>query len=492
MKKLLFVFAILFFWPITSLAAPSLRIQNISPGTSLRSGETLVFTVVPTELSSPLYSSFDSYPGSTLASTSVSTNGIFSWTPAHHEGGVHTLTIQGIDGSGKIASTSLTVNIEGAKVSLNPATSTLSVVVGKPLTFSLVTSGLTSPNYTISDTYPATTLNNTNLDGRGVFYWIPGMSDVGNHTVSIVGTDWSRRTASTTVTITVLPPTISIESLSPGTTVGVDAPLSFTVSAFGFTYPRFNVSDSFFGSTITNANLNSDGKFTWYPGLFQLGSHTISVNVVDAFGRSATTSVTVNVEKQGAGHSLTLSQPSPNQRTGFGSAVSFQSRPVNFVPTTYTVTDSFTNSSVGKDSINSSGFFSWIPKESDVGTHVITVTASDAGGKSATASNTVIVTKDVVSSTPSTVSGYGLGTITPIDITPYSQKFVFTLSLGLGSKGNEVIELQKKLKGLGIYNGATNGTFGPMTQAAVKRFQAQNKITQTGSVGPITRAALNK
>src|SRR6185369_17829733 len=34
------------------------------------------------------------------------------------------------------------------------------------------------------------------------------------------------------------------------------------------------------------------------------------------------------------------------------------------------------------------------------------------------------------------------------------------------------------------------GTFGPMTQQYVVQFQAQNGISQTGTVGPLTRAAI--
>jgi peptidoglycan hydrolase-like protein with peptidoglycan-binding domain len=62
----------------------------------------------------------------------------------------------------------------------------------------------------------------------------------------------------------------------------------------------------------------------------------------------------------------------------------------------------------------------------------------------------------------------------------------------LGSKGAEVTELQKKLKTLGYYKGKADGGFGSATEAAVKAFQKAHKLPQVGTVGPKTRAILNK
>jgi hypothetical protein len=68
----------------------------------------------------------------------------------------------------------------------------------------------------------------------------------------------------------------------------------------------------------------------------------------------------------------------------------------------------------------------------------------------------------------------------------------FTKSLKLGSTGTEVISLQKKLKTLGFYAGKIDGGFGSATKKAVKAFQKAHKLPQVGSVGPSTRALLNK
>lgn len=70
--------------------------------------------------------------------------------------------------------------------------------------------------------------------------------------------------------------------------------------------------------------------------------------------------------------------------------------------------------------------------------------------------------------------------------------YSFGADLTIGSTGNDVIELQKILIALGYLKiDAPTGYFGPLTQAAVKLFQAAHGVPATGFVGPLTRAALN-
>ena len=59
-----------------------------------------------------------------------------------------------------------------------------------------------------------------------------------------------------------------------------------------------------------------------------------------------------------------------------------------------------------------------------------------------------------------------------------------------GSKGEEVIQIQTKLKRWGYYNGAIDGVYGSQTQAAVKYFQRKNGLTQDGIAGAKTLQAM--
>ena len=63
-------------------------------------------------------------------------------------------------------------------------------------------------------------------------------------------------------------------------------------------------------------------------------------------------------------------------------------------------------------------------------------------------------------------------------------------SLRNGSRGDDVIALQKKLKNWGYYTGNVDGIFGSGTEQAVKYFQRKNGLTADGIVGPATAKAL--
>ncbi len=66
-----------------------------------------------------------------------------------------------------------------------------------------------------------------------------------------------------------------------------------------------------------------------------------------------------------------------------------------------------------------------------------------------------------------------------------------TLALSkYGSRGNEVTQIQTKLKRWGYYNGSIDGIYGTQTLNAVKYFQRKNGLTQDGVAGPKTLAAM--
>lgn len=73
-----------------------------------------------------------------------------------------------------------------------------------------------------------------------------------------------------------------------------------------------------------------------------------------------------------------------------------------------------------------------------------------------------------------------------------AQTFQFTKTLRLGMKGDDVLELHKKLTDLGFYKGPIDNKFGLLLQAAVKAFQKANPpLKMDGVVGAKTRTVLN-
>ena len=73
--------------------------------------------------------------------------------------------------------------------------------------------------------------------------------------------------------------------------------------------------------------------------------------------------------------------------------------------------------------------------------------------------------------------------ITAISFT--SSKTQETLSR-IGSRGQEVRQIQKKLQQLGLYSGSVDGIYGTATQKAVRQFQKNCGITADGVAGPKT------
>lgn len=59
-----------------------------------------------------------------------------------------------------------------------------------------------------------------------------------------------------------------------------------------------------------------------------------------------------------------------------------------------------------------------------------------------------------------------------------------------GSRGQQVIEIQTRLKDWGYYAGEVDGIYGPLTYRAVRFFQSRNRLTVDGIAGPKTLAAL--
>lgn len=64
-------------------------------------------------------------------------------------------------------------------------------------------------------------------------------------------------------------------------------------------------------------------------------------------------------------------------------------------------------------------------------------------------------------------------------------------NLTLGSRGDDVVQLQQILNDKGYYCGEADGIFGSKTLSAVKQFQNKSGLTADGIVGLLTRNALN-
>jgi len=134
--------------------------------------------------------------------------------------------------------------------------------------------------------------------------------------------------------------------------------------------------------------------------------------------------------------------------------------------------------------------------------HVVTVNGSGSGPYTVIytigATDAVPVPISISFSNQSGLSGraafsIGLKTMAVPASSPVASANVsFSRYLDVGSTGTEVTALQDRLKADDFYSGPITGTFGALTEAAVKKYQAAHGLTQLGVVGPSTRTLLNQ
>lgn len=70
-------------------------------------------------------------------------------------------------------------------------------------------------------------------------------------------------------------------------------------------------------------------------------------------------------------------------------------------------------------------------------------------------------------------------------------QYIFLTDLKLGMRNDAVKQLQKRLIEMGFLNSDITGYFGNLTKIAVQQYQYVRGIMTTGTVGPLTRKALN-
>ncbi|MCL5012167.1 MAG: peptidoglycan-binding protein [Patescibacteria group bacterium] len=85
-----------------------------------------------------------------------------------------------------------------------------------------------------------------------------------------------------------------------------------------------------------------------------------------------------------------------------------------------------------------------------------------------------------------------MGISSPLALAATGSCTSLTQMLVYGDNGPQVLALQNYLYAIGYMSATPNGHFGPATLAAVKQFQSAHQISAIGTVGPLTRAAIER
>ena len=313
--------------------------------------------------------------------------GVFTWTPTESQDGDHTITVQVTDGS-LTDSETLTVTVN--EVNVAPVLNTIgdqTVNEFVELTFTatasdtdVVGNAVNTLTFLLDGTVPT----GAAITPAGVFTWTPTESQVGPHDITVQVTDGSL-TDSETLMVTVRDVNVApVLNTIGDQTANEFVELTFTATASDDDALTFLLD----GIVPTGAAITPAGVFTWTPTESQDGDHTITVQVTDgSLTDSETLTVTVN-EVNVAPVLNTIGDQTVNE----------------FVELTFTATASDTD--VVGNAVNTltflldgtvptgaaitpAGVFTWIPTESQVGPHDITVQVTDG---SLTDSETLMVT----------------------------------------------------------------------------------------------------
>ena len=271
--------------PALAYASTSVSVGSLSPGTSVPAGTSLSFTVSTSGFTSPVFAVSDSFSNSSANTNDIDSNGHFIWTPTSSDVGTHTITINITDSVGDSSAVQEVITVSNATTSTSPTVTIQglspgsAVVIGNTLTFIAAASSFSNPTFTLSDSFPGSSLSNSNITSAGYFTWTPAQSQLGNHTIVVYATDSQGHNANVTLQLLVENPTITVTSISPGNNVNPGATVTFTLTQAGLVNPSYTITDSFTGTsgtTIANADINSSGYFTWTPASSQVGTHQLN------------------------------------------------------------------------------------------------------------------------------------------------------------------------------------------------------------------------
>jgi ferredoxin len=346
---------------------------------------------------------------------------------------------------GSCNSLAVTVSYVSTGGPITLSQNSVSLLVGQSL--SITVSGGSSP-YSLSSN--SGNIFQSTLSGNIITLY--GVS-IGSSTVAVCSSEGACITLSVTVT--------SASSSTAGLTFSQSSlsltsgqSQSVTVSGTGGYYISGNTNSSVATASISGSTITVSGVGTGSTNISvcQSGGSCSILYVWVNSGSTTTTSLPTTF--------LTFSKSNPTVAKGSSTAISIYGTSSSTYYVAYNSSSSIVQTSVSGANLTISG--------SANGCAVVVICSSNSvcGAVSVTVGTTAATT-----TTKYTFSGE---------------------NITVGSSGDAVTELQQRLKNEGYFTGSVTGYYGALTANAVRSYQKAKGISQTGTVGPLTMAELNK
>jgi len=317
-------------------------------------------------------------------------------------------TVSDPEGAG-IASTTFSITV--TPVNDEPILAAIGTQSGDELTeitFTASGSDVDVPADELAYSLDATsTASGMAIDGStGTFSWTPSESQDGDHTVIVTVTDdgTGSLSSSETIIITVNEVNVAPTLAAIGNQSGDElTEITFTASGTDTDEPANALTYALDATSIASGMTidGSTGAFSWTPTEIQHGDHTVLVTVTDD-GKgtpSASESITITANETNSAPTLaTIGNQSGDELSEitFTATGSDTDDPANDL--TYSLDATSLSSGMAIDA--SIGAFTWTPTEAQNGDHTATVTVTDDGTGSLTASETITITVNEVNIAP--------------------------------------------------------------------------------------------
>jgi hypothetical protein len=300
---------------------------------------------------------------------SMNAANLVTWSPTESDEGANAVTVRVSDQSGNAVSQSFTVTVvtsnEPPVISSNPPASAR---VGKAYRYQVVAEDPESGalTYSLGQAPAGMTID----AGNGSLQWSPTEADEGVQPVAIDVSDpqgaTTRQAFVLEVTTDNAPPSITS---SPSSVALVGETYSYQLVA---TDPENEALTYALQSGPSGMTLSSGGLVQWTPNENQTGDYSVSLEILDPQGASATQSYTLSVQAE---NRAPVFEGSPNTTARVGAEYSSNLTATD--PEGAALNWKLVSAPAGMNINSETGAISWVPSEDQVGTHQVAITVTD-------------------------------------------------------------------------------------------------------------------